>query len=130
MTMHENVKKETTWVLKRPIHIYPTRAQVDAHNTAVLDRYRAKEVRLFKIQSQDVLINATSNVENLNMDNIVSGSSLFAKGQVYVALRRVRSLDGLRIAELDCSKLTGKAPCNENAMKKMEHMRQLRPQAS
>ncbi|GFY49493.1 phosphatidylinositol N-acetylglucosaminyltransferase subunit Q [Trichonephila inaurata madagascariensis] len=51
------------------IRIYPTRAQVEAHNTAVLDRYRAKEVRVFKIRSQDVLINA----DNVNMDNIVSG---------------------------------------------------------
>ncbi|GFV77179.1 phosphatidylinositol N-acetylglucosaminyltransferase subunit Q [Trichonephila clavipes] len=51
------------------IRIYPTRWQVDAHNTAILDRYRAKEVRVFKIRSQDVLINA----DNVNMDSIVSG---------------------------------------------------------
>ncbi|GFS31824.1 ATP-dependent DNA helicase [Trichonephila inaurata madagascariensis] len=58
------------------------------------------------------------------------GPALFAKGQAYVALCRVRSLDGMRIVELDCSKLTGKTPCNENAVKELERMRQLRPQAS
>ena len=45
--------------------------------------------------------------------------ALFAKGQAYVALSCVRSLDGLRIAELGCSKLTGKALRNENAMNEM-----------
>ncbi|GFY69928.1 ATP-dependent DNA helicase [Trichonephila inaurata madagascariensis] len=42
-------------------------------HTAVLDKYRAKKVRVFKIQSQDVLINVTRNTDNVNMDNIVSG---------------------------------------------------------
>ncbi|GFT68302.1 uncharacterized protein TNCV_659201 [Trichonephila clavipes] len=37
------------------------------------------------------------------------------------------SLDGLRIVELDCSKLSDNAPCT---MKEMKGMRQLRPQAS
>ncbi|GFY49303.1 ATP-dependent DNA helicase [Trichonephila inaurata madagascariensis] len=46
--------------------------QVDAHNTAVLDRYRVK-VRVFKIRSQDVMRNVTRNADNVNMDNIVSG---------------------------------------------------------
>ncbi|GFR27391.1 ATP-dependent DNA helicase [Trichonephila clavata] len=39
--------------------------------------------------------------------------ALFAKGQAYVALSYVRLLDGLRIVELDCSKLTGKTLFNE-----------------
>lgn len=235
--------------LDKAIRIYPTRALVDAHNTAVIEQYRAQGVRIFRIRAQDVLVDATRNNENVNMDNIVSGdinktgglqkeleifngarvmlrsninieqglvngamgtiteivwplfrrdqmydtdipsvridfgrdgihlikptsiqfpalrnygtiertqlplilcwactvhkmqgctvdravvyleSALFAKGQAYVALSRVRSLDGLRIEELDCSKLTGKTPCNEDAIKEMERMRQLRPPA-
>ena len=58
------------------------------------------------------------------------GPALSAKGLAYVMLSCVRSLDELRIVELDSSKLTGKTPCNENAMKEMECMQQLRPQAS
>ncbi|GFY56290.1 ATP-dependent DNA helicase [Trichonephila inaurata madagascariensis] len=59
--------------LDRAIHIYPTREQVDALNAAVLDRYRAKKVGVFKIWSQDVLINVTRSEDNQNMDNIISG---------------------------------------------------------
>ena len=51
------------------------------------------------------------------------GPALLAKKQAYVALCRVRSLDRSTLVELDCSKLTGKTPCNKNDMKEMESMR-------
>lgn len=43
---------------------------------------------------------------------IYLGQKLFAAGQAYVVLSRVKSLNGLLTEELDCSKLTGKFPCN------------------
>ncbi|KAF8763534.1 hypothetical protein HNY73_021712 [Argiope bruennichi] len=57
---------------------------------------------------------------------IYLGRNLFAAGQAYVALSRVKSLDGLLI-ELDCLKLIGKVPCNNEALQEMDRMRNYGP---
>ncbi|GBN11036.1 hypothetical protein AVEN_50961-1 [Araneus ventricosus] len=58
---------------------------------------------------------------------IYLGRKLFAIDQAYVALSRVKSLDGPLIEELDCPKLTGKVPCNNEALEETDRMRNYRP---
>ncbi|KAG8327922.1 hypothetical protein J6590_006084 [Homalodisca vitripennis] len=65
----------------------------------------------------------TKRAKPVRPDILDLGSRLFAAGQAYVALSRVRSLDGIRIEELDCSKLTGNTPCNSEALNEMMRLR-------
>lgn len=53
------------------------------------------------------------------------GPRLLAKGQAYVTLSRVKSLEGLRIEELDCSQFMGTTLCNTDALKEMQRMRDM-----
>ncbi|GFQ74963.1 ATP-dependent DNA helicase [Trichonephila clavata] len=58
---------------------------------------------------------------------IYLGRKLFRAGEACVAFSRVKSLDGLFIEELDCSKLTGKVLCNNEAFQEMNRMKNCRP---
>jgi hypothetical protein len=247
--MSKTLKEPTgEFALNKAIRIYPTRKMVEDHNNSVLQYYRSQGTRIYKIESQDRIIDSGRNADKIDMSKVVSndinktgglkkemeiflgakvmlranisvekglvngaigniteihwpnfrrdqidkdipdlsidfgpdgihrieprcvefdgklnygkverrqlpiilcwactvhkmqgctvdhavvylGPALFETGQAYVALSRVRSLEGVRIVELDCSKLTGKKPCNEECLQEMERMRRHEPPA-
>ncbi|GFY63562.1 hypothetical protein TNIN_85751 [Trichonephila inaurata madagascariensis] len=61
----------------------------------------------------------------------LEGRKLFVASQAYVALSRVKSLDGLLIEEMEHSrereKLIEKVPCNNEALQEIDRMRNYRP---
>lgn len=63
-------------------------------------------------------------IQGISVDYAVVylGQAIFAQGQAYVALSRVRSLDGLLIDQLDYDKLL---LCNRAAIPEMDSMREL-----
>ncbi len=60
----------------------------------------------------------------LNKAVVYLGSKIFAKGQAYVAISRVKSLDGLAISELLPTKLF-KDPHDRNSFEELERLRTL-----
>lgn len=60
----------------------------------------------------------------LNKAVIDLGKKNFAKGQVYVALSRVKTLNGIALCDLEPSKLLTR-PHDEKALREMERLRQL-----
>jgi len=60
----------------------------------------------------------------LNKVVIDLGKKLFAKGQAYVALSRVKTLDGITISDLDSNKLL-KNPHDAKALKEMQRLKSL-----
>lgn len=47
----------------------------------------------------------------------------FAAGQAYVAVNGESSMDGIRIEELDWSKLTGRISCDDDALDELIRLR-------
>lgn len=48
--------------------------------------------------------------------------NIFVQGQAYYALSRVKLLEGLKLEKLNSTKMTGKKPCNNAVLAKLERM--------
>src|SRR5690606_13014222 len=57
--------------INKAIRIYPTNAQVDEHNTAVLEQYRKAGVDIYKVKAKDALINQTRNRNDVQIETLV-----------------------------------------------------------
>jgi hypothetical protein len=53
------------------------------------------------------------------------GKKLFAKGHIYISLRRLQYLEVLWIEKQDCNKLRGMIPCNENTIQESDIMQKV-----
>ncbi|KAJ8869505.1 hypothetical protein PR048_028496 [Dryococelus australis] len=57
--------------IEKALRIYLTNQQANDHNQAVLEHFRAKGTTMFKIKSQDKLLDATRNAKNIDIDTII-----------------------------------------------------------
>ncbi|GBL75426.1 hypothetical protein AVEN_194612-1 [Araneus ventricosus] len=69
----EKINKESTgeFAIDKALRIYPTLQQVNDHSRAVLDFFKAKGTQMYKIKEQDKLVDATRNLENTNLKDII-----------------------------------------------------------
>lgn len=57
--------------IDKALRIYPTNKQVDDHNTAVLQYFKDKNVTMYTIKAQDQLVDATRNLGNIDLNDII-----------------------------------------------------------
>jgi ATP-dependent DNA helicase PIF1 len=110
--------------IENPVKVYPKDVMFDATNDAsIIERTQVPLVLAWAVTAHK-LQGAT--VESAVVD---LGPKLFAPGQAYVMLSRVRSLDNLILSDLDLSKLCrARNPhqfVNESALRELTRLRKL-----